>query len=126
MTIVMQGGARGGGAPGGAAGGAAGGAPGGAAGGSGIAPAGMQQPQQPTQGGTDRQGRNVPMVTTLQFLIYHDDGREDVTIDFETADPGWNRLGTYYLSPGPVKVEMTNNSTGRYVIGDAIKWVKRE
>lgn len=125
MVNAMRGGGRGGGAQAGGDGGSTRATAGGTTGGSGIAPPEMQQ-QQAAQPLPDRRGRNTPMVTTLQFLIYHDDGREDVTIDYETAEPGWNRLGTYYLSPGQVKVEMTNNSTGRYVIGDAIKWVKRE
>jgi len=33
-------------------------------------------------------------------------------------------MGRYYLSSDSAKVELTNQSTGRLVIGDAIKWVK--
>ena len=109
---------------GGSGGGTSGGTTGVTTGGSGIAPPGMQpSPEERAQTG---RGRRQPMVTTLQFFVHHDDGTEDITVDFEAADPGWNRLGTYYLSPGPAMVKLTNNSTGRYVIGDAIKWVRRE
>ena len=61
----------------------------------------------------------------FQFFVYHDDGTEEVMLDYETADPGWNKLGSYYLSPDTVKVELSNKSTARMVVGDAVKWVKR-
>ena len=60
----------------------------------------------------------------MHYKIYHDEGVEEITIDFENAEAGWNMLGRYYLSPDSAKVELTNQSTGRMVIGDAIKWVK--
>jgi hypothetical protein len=59
----------------------------------------------------------------FHFKVYHDDGVEEVTLDYENAEPGWNKLGTYYLSPDTVKVELTNKSEGRVIIGDAVKWV---
>ncbi|MFN8239306.1 MAG: hypothetical protein U0X39_00960, partial [Bacteroidales bacterium] len=59
----------------------------------------------------------------LHFLVYHDQGSEPITLDFENAEPGWNKLGTYYMSPDTVKVKLTNQTNGRMVIGDAIKWV---
>jgi hypothetical protein len=61
----------------------------------------------------------------FQFFVHHDDGTEEVMLDFETAEPGWNKLGSYYLSPDTVKVELSNKSTARMVVGDAVKWVKR-
>jgi hypothetical protein len=60
----------------------------------------------------------------LHYRIYHDEGVEEITVDFENADPEWNNLGRYYLSPDSVKVELTNLTAGRIVLGDAIKWVK--
>jgi len=61
----------------------------------------------------------------LHYKIYHDEGADDITLDYENADAGWNLLGRFHLSPDTVKVELTNKSTGRMVIGDAIKWVKQ-
>ena len=49
-----------------------------------------------------------------------------ITIDFENAEPGWNNLGRYYLTADSAKVELTNKSSGRIVLGDAIRWVKAE
>lgn len=60
----------------------------------------------------------------MHYRIYHDEGMEEITIDFENADGGWNKLGQYYLSPDSAKVELTNQSSGRIVLGDAIRWVK--
>lgn len=62
----------------------------------------------------------------LHYKVYHDEGVEDVTVEWENADGGWNNLGRYYLSHDTIRVELTNKSSGRIVIGDAIKWVKQE
>lgn len=60
----------------------------------------------------------------MHYKIYHDEGVEEITVDFENAEGGWNKLGQYYLSPDTAKVELTNKSEGRVVLGDAIRWVK--
>jgi hypothetical protein len=59
------------------------------------------------------------------FLVYHDDGIEETELDLNAADDGWNYLGSYYISKGEAKVELTNRSEGRVVIADAVKWVAR-
>ena len=61
----------------------------------------------------------------MHYKIYHDEGIEEITLDYENAEGGWNNLGRYYLSPDTAKVILTNQSSGRVVIGDAIKWVKQ-
>lgn len=61
----------------------------------------------------------------FHFKIYHDEGMEEVTLDYENAEGGWNKLGTYYLSPDTAKVVLTNLTTGKVVIGDAVRWVKQ-
>jgi len=61
----------------------------------------------------------------MHYKIYHDEGVEDITINYENAEGGWNNLGRYYLSPDTAKVVLTNKSAGRLVIGDAIRWVKQ-
>jgi len=61
----------------------------------------------------------------MHYKIYHDDGIEEITIDYENADGGWFNLGRYYLSHDSAKVVLTNKSAGRLVIGDAIRWVKQ-
>jgi len=61
----------------------------------------------------------------MHYKIYNDDGVEEITLDYENADGGWNNLGRYYLSSDTAKVVLTNKSSGRIVIGDAIRWVKQ-
>jgi len=68
--------------------------------------------------------RRQDLYKDIHYKIYHNEGIEEVTVDFENAEAGWNNMGRYYLSSDSAKVELTNQSTGRLVIGDAIKWVK--
>ncbi len=82
-------------------------------------------PPPPVQEGQRRPAAENPY-RDFHFKVYHDDGVEEISIDFDSAEPGWNKLGTYYLSPDTVKVEMTNRSEGRVVIADAVKWVIKE
>jgi len=60
----------------------------------------------------------------MHYKIFHDEGMEEITVDYGNAEAGWNNLGRYYLSPDTAKVVLTNQSAGRIVIGDAIKWEK--
>jgi hypothetical protein len=80
--------------------------------------AGTQDRNQEEQQGEDR-------FKDMHYKIYHDEGVEDITLNYENAEGGWNNLGRYYLSPDTAKVVLTNQSSGRLVIGDAIKWVKQ-
>jgi len=61
----------------------------------------------------------------MHYKIYHDEGVEEITLDYENAEGGWNSLGRYYMSPDTAKVVLSNQSAGKMVIGDAIKWVKQ-
>jgi hypothetical protein len=64
-------------------------------------------------------------IKDLHYKVYHDEGVDDISIDYDQADGGWNNLGRFYLSKDSAKVILTNKSSGRMVIGDAIKWVKQ-
>lgn len=61
----------------------------------------------------------------MHYKVYHDDGVEDISLDYDNAPGGWNNLGRFYLSHDSAKVMLTNKSAGQIVIGDAIKWVKQ-
>jgi hypothetical protein len=65
-------------------------------------------------------------IQDLHFRVFHDEGVEEITVDYQNAEIGWNKLGTYYLSPDTVKVSLTNQTQGRIVIGDAVKWVMQK
>jgi len=79
----------------------------------------------PPPGPAGSSGGNFPY-RDMHYKIYHDEGADEITVDFEHAEPGWNHLGRYYLSSDTAKVELSNQSSGRIVIGDAIRWGKVE
>jgi ABC-type transport system involved in multi-copper enzyme maturation permease subunit len=58
-----------------------------------------------------------------QYFIHHDDGITEQSLQVNSAETGWNLLGSFYLSPG-AKVVLTNKSALRTVVADAIKIVK--
>ena len=79
-------------------------------------------------GGQGREGGGPPSQPYKEFhyRIYHDGGSEEISLEYENAENGWNKLGTYYLKADTAKVVLSNLSTGRAVIGDAIKWVRQK
>ena len=85
-----------------------------------------EAPPPPQGGGPGGEGRGDSPYKDMHYIIYHDEGSDEITVDFENAEPGWNNLGRYYLSRDSAKVELTNQSSGRIVIGDAIRWVKAD
>jgi hypothetical protein len=62
----------------------------------------------------------------MHYKIYTDQGVDDVTLDYQNAEGGWNNLGRFWLRADTSKVVLTNKSAGRIVIGDAIKWVRQK
>ena len=59
------------------------------------------------------------------YLIHHDDGDEEATVDLKSAEEGWNHLGAYYFSPDTAVVELSNLSDANIVVADAIKLIKQ-
>ena len=49
-------------------------------------------------------------------------GNQAIEFDADTADSGWNSLGTFEVAAGKVQIEVTDETEGRYVIADAIRW----
>ena len=45
-----------------------------------------------------------------------------MTFDANAADSGWNTLGTFDIEAGEVRLEVSNETDGRYVLADAIRW----
>ncbi|MFZ5517348.1 MAG: hypothetical protein ACOY90_11955 [Candidatus Zhuqueibacterota bacterium] len=75
-------------------------------------------------GRREDRGRDVDY-GQFHFLIHHDDGVDDALLDIDKAEMGWNFLGTYYISKGETRIELTDEAKGRIVFADAIKWVKK-
>jgi uncharacterized membrane protein YgcG len=79
-------------------------------------------------GGQSRgpRGQMAQPYKEFHYHVYHESGVEDISLDYENAENGWNKLGTYYLQADTAKVVLSNLTTGRAVIGDAVKWVKQK
>jgi hypothetical protein len=99
-----------------------GGRAGGGGGGQGSRGQGQGGPGGQGQGG---RGQMAQPFKEFHYRIYHKGGIENISFDYENAESGWNKLGTYYLSDDTAKVVLSNQSTGRVVIGDAVKWVRQ-
>ncbi len=71
-------------------------------------------------------GRNRELLSGVyHYIVHHDDGIENATLDFKDIQNGWNSLGRYHLSPGGALVELTDQGSQGAVFGDAIKWEKQ-
>lgn len=62
----------------------------------------------------------------FHYIIHHAEGNEEVTFDTENASSGWNHLGSFFFDSDSAKVELSNQSEGRTVAADAIRFVKQE
>jgi len=58
------------------------------------------------------------------FTVYANDGKEDAALDGQSADEGWNNLGSYYFSSDTALIELTNKSQLRMIFADAVKLVE--
>lgn len=59
-----------------------------------------------------------------QFVIQHNNEKDEPLFSLKSSEPGWNSLGSYYFSADTAIIELTNKSDGRIVVADAIKLVK--
>ena len=51
------------------------------------------------------------------------DGDRPIEFDGSAAAPGWNKLGIFEIDGGLVSIVVSNRTTGRIVIADAIRWL---
>ncbi|MFC1538302.1 hypothetical protein ACFL6H_02675 [Candidatus Latescibacterota bacterium] len=70
----------------------------------------------------ERGNRGMGILLDHNFMIYHDDGADEIVLDTSKTADDWTYLGTYYLSKGTAKVELSNKTKGRIVYADAVKW----
>ena len=49
---------------------------------------------------------------------------EETSVEFDgaAAEPGWNRIGDYDLPGGAVQLVVSNQTSGDYVVADAVRW----
>ncbi len=70
--------------------------------------------------------RKKIVIQEYHLSVEHDEGTDHPVIPVVECRNGWNLVGTYYFSKGKVKVELTDESPGRSIVADAIKWVKKD
>ncbi len=58
------------------------------------------------------------------FVIHSDDGAEEQSLSVQSADEGWNHLGSFYFSPDTALIELSNRSELRIVFADAVRLTK--
>jgi hypothetical protein len=75
------------------------------------------KPRRFGRGGNDDNGE-------YQFFIYSDEGTEEQFLSIQSAEEGWNHLGSYYFAPDTALIELTNKSESRIVFADAVRLVK--
>jgi len=86
--------------------------------------------QQGGQGQGSGQGRRFGLQfadkgADYNYTISSSEGSEKVTYELNDPEDGWNRLGSFHFPADSVSIRLTNETDGRRVIADAVKWVRR-
>lgn len=69
--------------------------------------------------------KEIYTVQDLHFIINDDTGTHDVVLEADKTNQRWSLIGTYSFSDTTSTIELTNQSKGRTVYADAVKWVKK-
>jgi len=59
------------------------------------------------------------------YTISSSEGSEKLIFELNNPEDGWNRIGSFYFPADTATVTLSNETDGRRVIADAVKWVKR-
>ncbi|NIM02357.1 MAG: hypothetical protein GTN89_16530 [Acidobacteria bacterium] len=57
-----------------------------------------------------------------KLVIDDGTGTQEIDFDAENHDSGWNSLGMFDIAGGTVRVIVSNETAGNYVLADAIRW----
>ena len=63
--------------------------------------------------------------TDYRYIISSSEGTEEVAYELNNPEDGWNRLGSFHFPADSVSIRLSNQTDGRRVIADAVKWVRR-
>ena len=76
-------------------------------------------------GGVRSRGSYQPLAGQGTYdLRLHAAGEErELEFDASAGSPGWNRIGDYDLPAGEVRLTVSNDTSGKTVLADAIRWV---
>ena len=61
-----------------------------------------------------------------RYIVRYGEEEETVAIDLEPEENGWVPLGHFDLPAGEVNITLTDETTGEYVIADAVKFTRIE
>jgi ABC-type transport system involved in multi-copper enzyme maturation permease subunit len=68
----------------------------------------------------------LPVVSRGTWNLVVEDpsgGKQDVAFETEGAQTGWNALGSFEIDGGEVRVVLSDETDGRAVVADAIRWI---
>jgi ABC-type transport system involved in multi-copper enzyme maturation permease subunit len=95
----------------------------------------VQRPSRREQGGEQRgegqgPGRGFGPQFADRGADYHytissSEGSEEVVYELNNPEDGWNRLGSFHFPADTATIRLTNQTDGRRVIADAVKWVRK-
>jgi hypothetical protein len=81
--------------------------------------------QKPGQGNRRMGPEFADKGTDYHYTISSSEGVEEVKYELNNPEDGWNRLGSFHFPGDSVSIRLTNETDGRRVIADAVKWVKK-
>ena len=59
-----------------------------------------------------------------KLTLVDESGPREITFDAGGAESGWNSLGTFEVAGGEVRLMVSNETDGDYVVADAIRWTR--
>ncbi|MCF8381741.1 MAG: hypothetical protein K9H49_19365 [Bacteroidales bacterium] len=63
--------------------------------------------------------------SVYNYVISSNEGTEDVEYPLRNVEEGWNKLGAFHFPGDTAKIELSNRISGKRVVADAVKWVRR-
>jgi len=60
------------------------------------------------------------------YTISSNEGTESMVFELNSPEDGWNRLGSFHFPADTAHIKLTNETDGRRVIADAVKFVRRQ
>ncbi len=62
---------------------------------------------------------------TFSYTVTSDDGIETVEVPTDSRESDWQFVGEYYFSKGKASVELSDKTSNRIVVADAVKWIRK-
>ena len=63
------------------------------------------------------------MTGTWSLAVEDPGGNQPAEFDLSGGAEGWNSVGTFEITEGEVRVEMSDDTDAPYVLADAIRWI---